>query len=134
LDRASGIAAPAVTNDPRPRANISVEPKSGLDPLIQNLPVIGRFRAPCEEGHHMANPIRKPRTRAHFASQIAAEWPVEAPVLDGADAYLTGFLRAILKAQDSATRDLAVANFRGELRTRRLNVADIAIIVRPLVN
>jgi hypothetical protein len=51
-----------------------------------------------------------------------------------ADAYLTGFLRAILKAQDSATRDLAVANFRGELRTRRLNVADIAIIVRPLVN
>ena len=57
----------------------------------------------------MANPIRKPRTRAHFASQIAAEWPVEAPVLDGADAYLTGFLRAILKAQDSATRDLAVA-------------------------
>jgi hypothetical protein len=82
----------------------------------------------------MANPIRKPRTRAHFGSQIAAEWPVEAPVLDGADAYLTGFLRAILKAQDSATRDLAVANFRGELRTRRLNVADIAIIVRPLVN
>jgi alanine racemase len=80
----------------------------------------------------MANPIRKPRTRAHFASQIAAEWPVEAPVR--ADAYLTGFLRAILKAQDSATRDLAVANFRGELRTRRLNVADIAIIVRPLVN
>ena len=53
---------------------------------------------------------------------------------NGADAYLTGFLRAILKAQDSATRDLAVANFRGELRTRRLNVADIAIIVRPLVN
>ena len=86
--------APAVTNDPRPRANISVEPKSGLDPLIQNLLVIGRFRAPCEEGHHMANPIRKPRTRAHFGSQIAAEWPVEAPVLDGADAYLTGFLRA----------------------------------------
>jgi hypothetical protein len=79
----------------------------------------------------MANPIRKPRTRAHFASQIAAEWPVEAPVFDGADAYLTGFLRAI---QDSATRDLAVANFRGELRTRRLNVADIAIIVRQLVN
>jgi hypothetical protein len=27
--------APAVTNDPRPRANISVEPKSGLDPLIE---------------------------------------------------------------------------------------------------
>ena len=54
-------------------------------------------------------------------------------MLDGADAYLTGFLRAILE-QDSATRDLAVANFRGELRTRRLNVADIAIIVRPLVN
>jgi hypothetical protein len=22
----------------------------------------------------MANPVRKPRTRAHFASQIAAEW------------------------------------------------------------
>ena len=70
-------AASRASSDQRPAPlgpASSVEPKSGLDPLIQNLPVTGRFRAPCEEGHHMANPVRKPRTRAHFATEIATQW------------------------------------------------------------